>query len=104
TSSASAISDASGRCSSLCSAGTCCSYVSLEGTIPRWPMNADSGAVLQAVRGPLMLITLGVLLAIDHAGLFSFWRTWPLLVIIYGVLKLVERVARPMVVSQPPGG
>lgn len=67
-------------------------------------MNAVSGTLLEAVRGPLMLITLGVLLAIDHAGLFSFWRTWPLLVIIYGVLKLVERVARPMVVASPPPG
>jgi len=40
-----------------------------------------------------MLITLGALVAIDHSGYgLSFWRTWPLLFIVYGVLKLVERL------------
>jgi len=43
-----------------------------------------------AVRGPLLLITLGVLLAIDHSGGQSFWRTWPVLLIVYGITKLVE--------------
>ena len=52
--------------------------------------------LIQAVRGPVMLTALGILFAIDHFGQFSFARTWPLLVILFGLLKLLERVvARP---------
>ncbi|HTP86924.1 MAG TPA: DUF5668 domain-containing protein [Bryobacteraceae bacterium] len=59
-------------------------------------MNGWSGAtVMQAVRGPLLLITLGVLLAVDHLGPFPFWRTWPVLIIVFGLLKLMERAVRP---------
>ena len=43
-----------------------------------------------AVRGPLMLITLGTLMAIDHAGGMRFSRTWPVLIIVFGILKLAE--------------
>ncbi len=51
--------------------------------------------LIQAVRGPVMMITLGILLAIDHFGQFSFGRTWPLLIIVFGILKLAERAAAP---------
>jgi Domain of unknown function (DUF5668) len=46
---------------------------------------------LCAVRGPILLITLGVLLSIDHFGSVSFTRTWPVLLIVFGVFKLMER-------------
>jgi hypothetical protein len=46
---------------------------------------------LCAVRGPVMLITLGVLLSIDHFGSVSFARTWPVLLIVFGLFKLLER-------------
>jgi hypothetical protein len=55
-------------------------------------MNAS--AVLQAVRGPVVLITLGVLIAADHFGVAAFWRTWPVLLIVFGVMKLLETLAR----------
>jgi hypothetical protein len=45
-----------------------------------------------AIRGPVMLITIGALFALDHNGFVSFGRTWPLLIIVFGVLKLLERV------------
>jgi hypothetical protein len=52
-------------------------------------MNNVSGASLcQAVSGPLILITVGGLFAIDHFGGYSFWRTWPVLLIVLGLLKL----------------
>ena len=38
-----------------------------------------------------MLITLGVLLAIDQFGTVSFGRTWPVLLIVFGLFKLAER-------------
>jgi hypothetical protein len=53
----------------------------------------DANAFIQAVRGPIMLITLGSLVAIDYAGIYGFWRTWPILIIVFGVLKLLERAA-----------
>lgn len=64
----------------------------------------DASAFLQAVRGPLMLITLGSLVAIDYAGIYSFWRTWPVLIIVFGVLKLLERAVAKPAPPYPPGG
>ena len=48
---------------------------------------------LCAVRGPIMMITLGVLLAVDQMGSFSFGRTWPVLLIMFGLFKLAEKAA-----------
>jgi len=53
----------------------------------------DASSFLQAIRGPVMLITLGALVAIDYAGVYGFWRTWPILIIVFGVLKLLERAS-----------
>jgi fatty acid desaturase len=68
----------------------------------------DTSSLIQAIRGPLMLITLGALVAIDYAGVYGFWRTWPILIIVFGVLKLLERgtakPAPPYPVNTPPGG
>ncbi len=46
---------------------------------------------LGAIRGPVMLITLGVLLSFDHFGPVGFGRTWPVLLIVFGIFKLLER-------------
>jgi hypothetical protein len=37
-----------------------------------------------------LLIVLGVLVWIDFLGKVRFTRTWPVLMIVYGVLKLAE--------------
>lgn len=63
----------------------------------------DASAFLQAIRGPLMLITLGALVAIDYAGIYGFWRTWPVLIIVFGVLKLLERAAAKPAPPPYPG-
>ncbi|HEX6545548.1 MAG TPA: DUF5668 domain-containing protein [Bryobacteraceae bacterium] len=54
-------------------------------------MNTRTGAYIQAIRGPVLLVTIGVLFAIHQAGIISFSRTWPLLIIVIGVMKLLER-------------
>lgn len=59
---------------------------------------------IQAIRGPILLITLGVLFAIHQAGLLPFSRTWPLLLIVIGLMKLFERMALRPVSVPPPGG
>ncbi|HLK21731.1 MAG TPA: hypothetical protein VKT81_22435 [Bryobacteraceae bacterium] len=54
--------------------------------------------LVQAVRGPIMLIALGSLVAIDYFGYYGFGRTWPVLIILFGFLKLLEKVtARPVI-------
>jgi len=65
----------------------------------------NASAFVQAVRGPIMLIALGALVAIDYAGIYGFWRTWPILIIVFGVLKLLERaVAKPAPPYSNPSG
>ena len=69
-------------------------------------MNDISG-VIQAIRGPIMLIILGSLVAIDYAGIQGFWRTWPILIIVFGLLKLLERSSAkpaPPLGDRPSGG
>jgi hypothetical protein len=69
------------------------------------PVHAHS--LVQAIRGPIMLITLGSLVAMDYFGVYGFSRTWPLLIIIFGVLKLLERAAAGPTADpnpRPPGG
>ena len=58
--------------------------------------------ILQAARGPILLITIGVLFAMHEAGLLQFSRTWPLILIVLGVVKLLERLAMPQQVYTPP--
>ena len=49
--------------------------------------------LVRAVRGPLMLITLGTLLSLHRFQDISFAKTWPVLLILLGLLKLAERMA-----------
>lgn len=58
----------------------------------------------QAVRGPILLITVGVLFAIQQANLLPISRTWPLFIIVVGVMKLIERLALPKPPYTPPAG
>ena len=68
-------------------------------------MNNSNGSLMGAIRGPILLIALGTLLAVDHFGSWGFWRTWPVLIILFGVLKLLERVAlRPPSPPDVQGG
>lgn len=73
-------------------------------------MNATSNSLVQAIRGPIMLITLGSLVAMDYFGIYGFSRTWPFLIIMFGILKLLEKIAEnPQAQQQsssgrPPGG
>jgi hypothetical protein len=51
-------------------------------------MNQDSAAFLRAVRGPVMMITVGILFALDNFTQFGFSRTWPVLLVVSGILSL----------------
>ena len=54
-----------------------------------------NGNFICAIRGPVMLILLGILMAIDQMGSYSFGRTWPALLIVFGLFKLAERSGTP---------
>lgn len=68
-------------------------------------MNDVNNSLVQAIRGPIMLIALGTLVAMDYFGVYGFGRTWPVLIILFGILKLLERaVARPVQADNRPSG
>lgn len=55
-------------------------------------MNQTPGSLIRVIRGPILLIALGVLLTLDQLTPYSFGRTWPVLLILFGLLKLLERM------------
>ena len=72
-------------------------------------MNDQSTYLVQAVRGPLILITIGVLFAFDRFTEFRFSQTWPVLLIVVGLLRLAggprrryRDYAPPPSPEQPP--
>jgi Domain of unknown function (DUF5668) len=67
-------------------------------------MNSRRALFAQAIRGPILLITIGVLFAMHEAGVLHFSRTWPLIIIVIGVLKLIERMAMPQRPVPPAPG
>jgi hypothetical protein len=61
-----------------------------------------STALVCMLRGPVMLMTLAVLFALQAAHVWTFGQTWPVLVIIFGAILLLERsVGRPAYVPPP---
>jgi hypothetical protein len=65
-------------------------------------MNVPNSDLIQAIRGPIMLITLGVLVSLDYFQGISFTqRTWPVLLIVFGLLKLLEKSQRRPVYPSP---
>ena len=59
--------------------------------------------LLRRARGPLILVTIGVMALLDQYGVLSFGRSWPLLLIVIGILTLAERVALSNAPPPPPG-
>jgi len=66
-------------------------------------MNAIS-LLMRAVRWPVTLTLIGVLFALDHFTQFRFSQTWPVLLIVFGLLTLAGRESRPPYVPPPPMG
>lgn len=61
-------------------------------------------ALLLAVRGPVMLVTLGLLMAADQLDRVSFSRTWPVLLILLGLFKLGEHLSSQDQTADQTGG
>lgn len=57
----------------------------------------------RGITGPVVLITIGVLFAMDHiAGWWDFSRTWPIILIVIGVVKLAEHIGYDPYAAPPP--
>jgi len=59
--------------------------------------------VFRAIRGPVTLITVGALFALQNFTPYGFEQTWPVLLIVFGLLSLLGRtVAAPPPAPPPP--
>ena len=65
-------------------------------------MNDQSAYLVRAVTGPIILITIGVLFAFDRFTDFRFSQTWPVLLIVVGLLRLVGGGRRRRYRDFPP--
>src|SRR5271169_3312640 len=61
-------------------------------------------SLVRAVRGPITLITLGVLFALNNFTPYRFEQTWPVLLIVFGLLSLVRRSFEPPPPTNPNQG
>ena len=58
--------------------------------------------IARAIRGPVTLITLGVLFALNNFTPYRFEQTWPVLLIVFGLLSLLRRSTEPPRPVAPP--
>ncbi len=66
-------------------------------------MNEQSQNLTRAITGPILLITIGTLFLIDRFTAFSFGeKTWPVLLIVVGALRLLGGGRRRRDYIQPP--
>lgn len=62
-------------------------------------MRDSDVSLIRAIRGPITLITVGVLFALNNFTPYRFHQTWPVLLIVFGLLSLVRRGVEP---APPP--
>jgi hypothetical protein len=66
-------------------------------------MNEQSQHLLRAIRGPVTLITIGVLFTVDRFTQYHFIQTWPVLLIVLGLLQLAGGRRRDFNQAAHPG-
>ena len=59
--------------------------------------------LIRLIQGPAMMILLGAMFLLSRNTEYTFSRTWPVLIIALGLLKLLERVVE-RTGSEVPGG
>jgi hypothetical protein len=52
-------------------------------------MNDQTQVLLRAVKGPIIMITVGVIFAADRFTNYNFHQTWPVLLIVAGIMQLL---------------
>ena len=76
----------------------------------RWGVLGPSGARcdcdrcrMQSAMGPVLMITIGVLILLDTVDALSFGRTWPAIILAIGVVKLLQSNSSTVGHVEPPG-
>lgn len=64
-------------------------------------MRGDRNTI-RALRGPVTLITVGVLFALQNFTPYNFGQTWPVLLIVLGLMSLLGRTVAPPPAPPPP--
>ena len=67
-------------------------------------MNANERSAIRAIRGPVTLITIGGLFALNNFTQYHFDQTWPVILIVFGLLSLLGRSLERDVPPGPPPG
>ena len=62
-------------------------------------MNGVNANWATAIRGPITLITVGALFVLNNFTGIGFEKTWPVLLIVFGLLSLLRRSVTP---PEPP--
>src|SRR5271169_2753937 len=65
-------------------------------------MNGSGQSMVRAIRGPVTLITVGVLFALNNFTPYGFDKTWPVLLIVFGLLSLLRRSMEPVPPAPEP--
>jgi hypothetical protein len=65
-------------------------------------MRGDERSMIRAVRGPVTLITVGVLFALNNFTEYRFDQTWPVILIVFGLMSLLGR-STERIPPPPPG-
>ncbi len=66
-------------------------------------MNGSDVSLARAIRGPVTLITVGVLFALNNFTQYRFSQTWPVILIVFGLLSLLSRGTQTAAPSGGPG-
>jgi hypothetical protein len=67
-------------------------------------MNANDANLVRAIRWPLTLITVGSLFVLNNFTQYAFHQTWPVLLIVFGLLSLLGRTTAGSPAGVPPSG
>lgn len=65
-------------------------------------MEGSNRSLLRAIRGPITLITVGSLFALDHFTRYGIWQTWPLILIVFGLFSLLGAAPAGQTSEQGP--
>ena len=65
-------------------------------------MNDQSQLLLRSIKGPVIMITIGVLFAADQFTDYHFHETWPVLLIVIGLMQLLGGRRRRADYYPPP--
>lgn len=61
-----------------------------------------NGNYSRRLMAPIILITIGVLFLLDELGDWGFSRTWPIILIVIGAVKIFERFLAPSTTTSMP--